>query len=108
MCFFWSKAYDYTNVYIFCAGFFLALHFIMTADSLKVKQTDITDNGYLFSLTLIYIINILILMVSLSLLFEKVSFKIFFTDTWYYSKEVFVWLWFHVQKTADKLYGLIQ
>lgn len=108
MCFFWEKAYNYTNIYIFCAGFFLALHFIMTADSLKTKQTDITENGYLFSLTLIYFVNVLILLAPLSGLFENVSFKILIKETWYYSKEVFVFLWFYIQKWADKLYGLIQ
>ncbi|MCP4649673.1 MAG: hypothetical protein GY853_06290 [PVC group bacterium] len=93
ICLFWKEAYQYTNIFIFLIGFSLAFHFLMNADSLKTKQPDLVENGYLFSLTLIYIINILVLVIPLSFIFKKVSLVVFFKDFWLYSKETVFFIW---------------
>ncbi|MFH2137689.1 MAG: hypothetical protein ABII88_04195 [Candidatus Omnitrophota bacterium] len=87
LCFFWKGAYQYTNIFIFSLGFSLSFHFVMTADSLKTKQPDLVDNGYLFSLVLIYIVNIIILIIPLSFLYKEVSLSVFFQSSWVHAKD---------------------
>ena len=67
--------------FLFLAGFSLTLHLVMTVDSLKVKQSDILKTGYLFSVSLIYILNILLVGLILSVVFKDFSFLGFFHST---------------------------
>jgi len=50
-----------------------AFHLTLTAHILKTQQTDITDQGYLFSAVVIFLGNILVLLVGIPLLAAKVS-----------------------------------
>ncbi len=68
--------------FLFLIGFTLALHLVMTIDSLKVKQSDILRTGYLFSISLIYILNILLVSLILSLVFKDFSFAGFARLSW--------------------------
>lgn len=68
----------YTTHFLFLIGASLAFHLVMTIDSLKVKQTDILKTGYLFSVSLIYILNMLLVSFILSLVFGDFSFSAFF------------------------------
>ena len=67
-----------TPHFLFLVGFSLTLHLVMTIDSLKVKQVDIFRTGYLFSVSLIYVLNILLVSFILSLVFADFSFTNFF------------------------------
>ncbi|MFH1046412.1 MAG: hypothetical protein V1727_05545 [Candidatus Omnitrophota bacterium] len=64
--------------FLFLVGFTLALHLIMTADSLKIKQPDIFKTGYLFSISMVYVLNLLLISFILSLVFAGFSFSQFF------------------------------
>lgn len=64
----------YVLIFIFLVGFSLAFHLIITIDFLKTKQPDLVKTGYLLSLTLIYIVNLSLLALILSLIFPDVSF----------------------------------
>ncbi len=64
--------------FLFLVGFSLALHLVMTIDALKVKQSDIFKTGYLFSVALIYVLNILLVSLILSVVFKDFSFSAFF------------------------------
>ena len=83
---FLSAVNDYMGVFIFLLGFSIAFHFLMTLDSLRVEQPDVVENGRLFSLTFIYLVNVLILALLLGLLFNKSAITVFFTDSAYYIK----------------------
>jgi hypothetical protein len=50
-----------------------AFHLTLTAHILKTRQSDITDQGYLFSAVIIFLGNISILLVGIPLLAEKVA-----------------------------------
>ena len=88
-----KATYDYTAAFIFVLGFSIAFHFFMTLDSLRVEQPDLVENGYLFSLTLIYLVNLIILAMLLGLLFNKSGIVIFFTDTAVYVKSISLFIW---------------
>jgi hypothetical protein len=65
---------------MFIVGFTLAFHFIMTVQMIKKKQPDIIKTGYLFSGNLVFLVNIVIFMLILSLLFKEVNLAEFFND----------------------------
>ena len=50
-----------------------AFHLTLTAHILKTRQTDITDQGYLFSAVIIFLGNVSVLLLGIPLLAEKVS-----------------------------------
>ncbi|MBN2097785.1 MAG: M50 family metallopeptidase [Candidatus Omnitrophica bacterium] len=68
----------YTPHFLFLVGFSLTLHLVMTIQSLKVKQSDILKTGYLFSVSLIYVLNMLLVSLILSAVFKDFSFAVFF------------------------------
>ena len=84
--------------FLFLVGFSLALHLVMTTDAMKVKQSDIFQTGYLFSISLIYVLNILLVSLILSVVFKDFSFPAFFqaslerTGTIYYSTYEYLFL----------------
>lgn len=78
------------RIYLFLAGFTLALHLVFTAEVLKVRQPDVIRTGYIFSLATIFIINIVIVAFLLSLLLEGASFKSFFNATYAGSKAIYI------------------
>ncbi|MBU0633999.1 MAG: M50 family metallopeptidase [Candidatus Omnitrophica bacterium] len=75
-----QTTFQQTNLFIFLIGFSACFHFVMTANTLKTQQPDLTENGYIFSLTLIYIMNILVLAGMLSLIFKNISWVVFLKE----------------------------
>lgn len=75
---FWDMT-AYVPYLLFLIGFSLTLHLVMTIDSLKVKQSDIFKTGYLFSVSLIYVLNLLIIGLFLGVVFKDFSFPGMFT-----------------------------
>lgn len=69
---------DYNLTFIFLVGFSLAFHLLLTIETLKTEQPDLLESGYLFSLLLIYITNLLLVSIILSLIFPEMSLQIFF------------------------------
>ncbi|MCG2712067.1 MAG: M50 family metallopeptidase [Candidatus Omnitrophica bacterium] len=88
-----SATYDYSGAFIFFLGFSIAFHFLMTLDSLRIEQPDLAENGHLFSLTLIYLVNLVILAMLLGLLFNRAGIGTFFTDTAAYIKNITLFIW---------------
>jgi len=77
------------NIFIFLLGFTLCFHIILTVDFLKMRQTDLLHAGYLFSICLIYVVNLIIVGFIFSLLFERVVFLEFIKSIYFQSKEVY-------------------
>lgn len=80
----------YSNYLLFIIGFTLVYHIVLTVDSLKVKQTDLSDTGYVFSLALIILMNIIILALIISGMFRQVDLKEFFIATAYQTRDFYV------------------
>jgi len=77
------------NIYLFAAGFTLSLHLVFTAEVLKVEQPDIVQTGYLFSMVMIYIINLFLVAFLVSILFKGVTFESFFYNAYLKSKSIY-------------------
>lgn len=55
---FWIPMEPYALIWLFLVGFTWGFHFTFTIQTLMVRQPDIVDNGRVFSLSLIYLLNL--------------------------------------------------
>ena len=77
---FFSGKESHVSVFIFLIGFSWALHIVLTIYFIKMEQPDIMKMGTLFSIVLIYVINLIIVAFILSLFFPEISFLAFAKD----------------------------
>ena len=78
------------SVFVFLIGFTLSFHLISTVEAMKLKQPDFMKTGHLFSIVLVYILNIIVISGIFSLLFPSFSMKRFFVDIFLSSKEMYM------------------
>ncbi len=69
----WLSAYC-----MFAAGFFVSLHLVFSARSVKTKKGDFLKANYIFSFSFIYIMNLILLAFCLHLAFREFSSMRFF------------------------------
>ncbi len=79
----------FINIFVFALGFTLTFHLIMTIEMIKKKQQDIAETGYIFSINLIFICNLILFAFALSLLFSDVNFVDYIMYSIVETKEVF-------------------
>jgi hypothetical protein len=79
-----------SNVFLFLIGFTLAFHIIATIEIMKVKQPDIVKSGYMFSISFVYIVNIIVMAAIFGLAFPGFETKRFFIDFLEFSKYIYV------------------
>jgi len=89
---FYAQAMAYANLFLFLSGFSLSFHFFMTVDSLRIEQTDLSRNGYLFSLALIYLINMFVLSGILCAVFAPQAFPGFVRDVYSQTKSILIFI----------------
>lgn len=80
---------EFVGYFLFLVGFSLTFHLVMTIDSMKVKQSDIFKTGYLFSVSLIYVLNILLVCAILSVVFQGFTFTHFFQNSLGHSAKIY-------------------
>ena len=57
---------------------------------MKIRQPDIVKSGYLFSIIMVYVLNIVVISVMFGLLFPGFSIKKFFVETLAVSKTAYI------------------
>ncbi len=72
----------YTGLFIFLIGFSFALHIVFCARTLRSRKEDSLKAGYLFGLSLVYVLNVLLLACFFSLAFADFSFLNFLTGSY--------------------------
>ena len=72
---------SFTPHLLFLIGFSLTLHLVMTIEAMKIKQSDIFKTGYIFSVSTIYILNVFLVSLILSVIFKEFSFTSLFHST---------------------------
>ena len=83
----------YSNIFIFFTGFSLMFHLAYTADGIRKRQSDLLKTGYLFSISFIYVVNLVIVFFVISFLFKEVSFLDFVTGACNRSKDFYYSFW---------------
>jgi len=66
----------------FLMGFTLAFHLCLTVYSLRLQQTDLKESGLLFSLSFVYLMNIVIIGLIFTLIIPEFAAKTFFIDSY--------------------------
>lgn len=61
------------STFFFLIGLTFCFHLIMTLEILKTEQTDLLESGYLFSMGLIYLVNLTILVIFLQSVTPQLS-----------------------------------
>lgn len=80
---------DISSYFIFAAGFTFALHLVFSAKSLRNRQGDFLKANYIFGFSLVYILNLLLIALCLSLVVEKFDFVSFFSASFEDAKRIF-------------------
>lgn len=75
------KSEGFLRFFLFIFSFSLALHLVFSAKSVRTKQNDFLKANYIFGFSFIYIINLLLLSMCLSLIFKDFSFVYFFNGS---------------------------
>lgn len=83
----------FSEYFIFFIGFTLMFHLACTAESIRQKQSDLVKTGYLFSISFIYIVNLIIVFSIITLLFREASFFDFLSSSYERSKEFYYSFW---------------
>lgn len=83
----------YSGVFIFLIGFTLMLHLAYTAESIRQKQSDLIKTGYFSSISFIYIVNLIIVFLIMSLFFRDVSFVEFISNIYEKTKFFYYSFW---------------
>ncbi|MFH1790563.1 MAG: hypothetical protein ABH885_01065 [Candidatus Omnitrophota bacterium] len=90
---YWFADADFFKYYALILGFSLGMHLIMTAEIIKLKQPDIANSGYAFSLTVIYVANLAIIFLVFSILIKELSFTQFVMKGLESSGDIYSRLW---------------
>jgi hypothetical protein len=86
----------YFRIFLFVMGFSLSMHILMTAEVLRKIQPDLIKAGYLFSITFIYLINIIIIAFVLSRIFEAFYFKDFIISSYEFTRDIFLRIYYQL------------
>ncbi|MFQ5951844.1 MAG: hypothetical protein ACE5JK_00345 [Candidatus Omnitrophota bacterium] len=76
-------------IFLFLVGLTLTFHFVMTIEALRLKQADIAKSGFIFSIILIFIGNLIVVMAVFSPFFNDISFVSFLKISTDYSREIY-------------------
>lgn len=86
-----SRSYPIQGgTFMFLIGFTLAFHLVSTIETMKIKQPDIIKSGYIFSIAIVYVVNIIVISLIFGMVFEGFSISKFFLDLWMASKYIYV------------------
>jgi hypothetical protein len=89
-------------IFVFLIGVTLAFHFVMTAEVMKMQQSDIAKSGLIFSLVVIFVGNIIVVMAVFSPLFG-ISFVDFLRDSYLNSLEMYRLCYSRVMSVVDRI-----
>jgi hypothetical protein len=78
-----------TSYFVFLGGFSITLHLVFSAKSLRSRRGDFLKGNYVFGFSFVYIINMLLVALCLSLILEKFSFIDFSSDAFQTAKDIF-------------------
>ena len=83
------KAGGLINYFVFLFGFSIGLHLVFSSKSMRSKQADFLKANYIFGFSFIYVINMILLAIFLSIIFEKFSLLNFSKSSLQLAKNIF-------------------
>lgn len=99
----------YFGIFLFLIGFTLAFHLALNFFALRQQQSDVHEVGYVFSLSFIYVINILIIMLIIKMIFPlEIKYGDFIKVSFYKAKEIYILIISILYQTGNKLNELMK
>ncbi len=74
---------------LFLLGLAMTLHIVYSAKMLRSKKNDFLKGNYIFGFSFIYILDLTLLALFMSVLFAEFSFVDFFNSTFFLTKDIF-------------------
>lgn len=84
---------EYHIYFMFLVSFFMVMHIVFTAASLRGRQSDFLKANYFFAMEFIYIINLGLIAGMFSLIFNEFSFLSFFNGACAAVRDIFIAVW---------------
>lgn len=79
---------DFVNYFIILASFFLTMHIVFTAKTLKSREADFLKANYFFAVEFIYLISLCLIAGLLNIIFNGFSFLEFFRSSCQNTKDI--------------------
>jgi len=86
---FFFKNINLAHYYLFLISFTFSMHMIFIARELRAQDQTAFKPDYFFSITLVYVINVVIIALMLNLIFPTFSFIEFFRDVSQISRSIY-------------------
>ncbi|MFQ5975654.1 MAG: M50 family metallopeptidase [Candidatus Hydrothermarchaeales archaeon] len=98
---------SYMLLVFFLIGFTLAFHMLSTVESLRVRQSDITKTGVVFSLPFIFIANLFVLILVMKFISPgNISIARFLETSFGYSEAIIELLWIEIKGRLQNIFLL--
>ncbi len=96
----------YVSYMVFLVGFTLSFHIALTFNSLTTRQPDVIKTGFIFSLVLILLINIITVVLILKIVTpEKISIAGFFRQSFNVAFDIYTWIIIHVKSFVLRIFN---
>jgi len=92
-----------TEILLFLIGVSLALHLVMTAESLRVQQPDIVKSGLIFSYVLIFVCTLVVVIAVFAPIFSDITFTGFIKDAYSNSLKLYRLIYAKAQMYTARL-----
>ena len=91
------------QVFSFVAGFTWTFHLTFTIYTLLQRQPDISVNGSVFSLPLIYLANVIVLSILVIFISGGLFYESFFARLWEKTEQIYFYLWVQAPRWSEDL-----
>ena len=99
------KVDKYSHYFMFFAGFFSAMHILLTSQQLQEEEKMPIKPSYLLSMSIIFIFNIFIMVVSLDIITKSFTFPAFFNDVVSGAYQIYIDSWDRMREIGSILQG---
>lgn len=96
----------YISYMVFLVGFTLSFHIALTFNSLTTRQPDVVKTGFIFSLILILLINIITVVLILKIVTpEEISIGSFIRQTFDVALGIYTWIIIHIKSFVLRIFN---
>ena len=83
---------NYEHVFLFFAGFFGAMHILLTAQDMQAEEQTAVKPNYFFLMTFVVIVDLSLFILLMDLIIKKLTFPMFLQATYQSSKSIYDWV----------------
>ncbi|MBI5206834.1 MAG: hypothetical protein HY934_03490 [Candidatus Firestonebacteria bacterium] len=100
---------QYINYFLFLLGLTLSFHILLTIEMIRTDQPDIKENGFIFSVSLIYFINLVIISALSNLIFIKeYSFLSYIQKSASESQKLYIYIYYYCINNGTKVFNYLK